>query len=120
MRSVRPVARLLALLVAVSATAGAGPALAGFAAEINRDVNAAMARLQVSVPETRQLAAQAKAVLVFPTILKAGFLFGAQYGEGALRRQSKTVGFYGTVAASYGFQAGVQTFGYALFFMSDS
>ena len=120
MRNARRVARLVALVLAVSATVGAGPALAGSAAEINRDVNAAMARLQANVPETRQLAAQAKAVLVFPTILKAGFLFGAQYGEGALRRQSKTVGFYSTVAASYGFQAGVQSFGYALFFMSDS
>jgi lipid-binding SYLF domain-containing protein len=120
MRSVRLGACLLALVFAVSAAMGAGPALAASAAEINRDVNAALARLQATVPETRQLASQAKAVLVFPTILKAGFLFGAQYGEGALRRQAKTVGYYSTVAASYGFQAGIQAFGYALFFMSDS
>jgi lipid-binding SYLF domain-containing protein len=57
---------------------------------------------------------------VFPSIVKAGFLFGAQYGEGALREKGKTVGYYNTVAASYGLQAGVQVFGYALFFMTDS
>ena len=45
---------------------------------------------------------------------------GAQYGFGALRRGSKTVGYYRTGAASYGFQAGVKKFGYALFFMTDS
>ena len=71
-------------------------------------------------PRTRQLAGRAKAVLVFPNIVKAGFLFGAQYGEGALRVRGKTVGYYNTAAASYGLQAGVQAFGYALFFMSDS
>jgi len=57
---------------------------------------------------------------VFPSIVKAGFLFGAQYGEGALRERGKTVGYYNSAAASYGLQAGVQAFGYALFFMSDS
>src|SRR5262249_44449786 len=56
----------------------------------------------------------------FPSVVKAGFLFGAQYGDGALRQRGKTTGYYNTVAASYGLQAGVQSFGYALFFMSDS
>ena len=46
--------------------------------------------------------------------------FGAQYGEGALRVRGKTVGYYNTAVASYGLQAGVQAFGYALFFMTDS
>jgi lipid-binding SYLF domain-containing protein len=57
---------------------------------------------------------------VFPAIVKAGFLFGAQYGEGALRQKSAPTGYYNSVAASYGLQAGVQRFGYALFFMTDS
>ena len=57
---------------------------------------------------------------MFPSIYKAGFMFGAQYGDGALRQGGKTVGYYNTVAASYGLQAGVQVFGYALFFMTDS
>ena len=53
------------------------------------------------------------------TIVKGGFIIGAQYGEGALLKNGRTVGYYNTVAASYGLQAGVQSFGYGLFFMSD-
>jgi len=66
------------------------------------------------------LAAKAKGILVFPSIMKAGFVVGGQYGEGALRRGGKTVGYYNTAAASYGLQAGAQVFGYALFFMTES
>ena len=47
-------------------------------------------------------------------------MVGAQYGDGALRKKGKTVGYYNSVAASYGLQAGVQKYGYVLFFMTDS
>jgi lipid-binding SYLF domain-containing protein len=56
---------------------------------------------------------------VFPNIVKAGFLFGAQFGEGTLYRGGRKVANYRSVAASYGFQAGVQAFGYAMFFMTN-
>jgi lipid-binding SYLF domain-containing protein len=59
-------------------------------------------------------------VLVYPNIKKGAFIIGAQYGYGALRKGSRTVAYYRTGAASYGFQAGVKEFGYALFFMTDS
>ena len=66
------------------------------------------------------MAAKAKAILVFPSITKAGFIFGGQFGGGgALRKDGKTVGYYNTVAASYGLQAGIQNYSYALFFMTD-
>ncbi len=63
---------------------------------------------------------KAVGILVFPGIVKGGFIVGGQYGEGALIKDGKTVAFYNTVAASYGLQAGLQKFGYALFFMTDS
>jgi len=113
-------AGLLAVALMLTVTIPVSPAIAASAGEINRDVDAALASMYAAVPDTRQLASQAKAVLVFPNIVKAGFLFGAQYGEGALRQRGKTVGYYNTAAASYGLQAGAQRFGYALFFMSDS
>jgi lipid-binding SYLF domain-containing protein len=113
-------ASLQTLTLVMTVTIMANPAVAASATEINRNVDAALASMYASVPETRQLASRAKAVLVFPNIVKAGFLFGAQYGEGALRVRGKTVGYYNSAAASYGLQAGVQAFGYALFFMSDS
>jgi lipid-binding SYLF domain-containing protein len=66
------------------------------------------------------LGGKARAVLVFPSILKAGFMFGGQLGNGVLMKGGRTAGYYNSVAASYGFQAGVQKFGYALFFMNDA
>ena len=95
-------------------------AFADSAAEIDREVSAALESLYASEPAAKELADKSKAILVFPDVLKAGLIVGGQYGEGALRMGDKTVGYYNTVAASYGLQAGVQTFGYAMFLMSDS
>jgi lipid-binding SYLF domain-containing protein len=112
-------AGLLALVLTAITVMDVRPAGATSAAEIDRNVDAALTNLYASVAEAQQLGKQAKGVLVFPSIVKAGFLFGAQYGEGALRHQGRTLGYYNSVAGSYGLQAGIQKFGYALFFMSD-
>lgn len=88
-------------------------------AEIDSEVQVALAQLYESTPLAKQLSEKAKAVLVFPSILKAGLIIGAQGGNGALLQGDRTVGYYNTAAASYGLQAGVQTFGYAMFFMTD-
>jgi len=96
------------------------PARAASAATINREATAALKKLYRTNEAAKLIGQQAKAVLIFPSVGKAGFIFGGQYGNGALRREGKTVGYYNTVAASYGLQAGVQKFGYALFFMTDS
>lgn len=98
----------------------AGTAHAARAADIAAASSAALKKLYAAQPAAKILGDKAKAVLVFPKILKAGFMFGAQGGDGALRKGGKTVAYYRTLAASYGFQAGVQAFGYALFFMSDA
>ena len=116
----RLVACLLAVALAATSSVNTRPALATSAADINRDANTVLAKLYANKPEAKKLASQAKAILIFPSIYKAGFMFGAQYGEGVLRKGNKSVGYYNTVAASYGWQAGAQAFGYALFFMNDS
>src|SRR4030042_1677368 len=95
-------------------------ACADTAAELDRDVDAALDKLYSREPAAKALAAEAKGILVFPGIVKGGLIIGAQYGEGDLRVKGKTTGFYRTGAASYGLQAGVQKFGYALFLMTDS
>jgi lipid-binding SYLF domain-containing protein len=116
----RMAAALLVVTLLTISSMDQRPAAAASASEISSDASAKLAKLYSAVPEARAVGAKAKAVLVFPSIVKAGFLFGAQYGEGALQRHGKTVGYYNTVAASYGLQAGIQSFGYALFFMNDS
>jgi lipid-binding SYLF domain-containing protein len=98
----------------------AGAAMAADADAIDRDAAAALKALYASTPVAKDLATKAKGILVFPNIVKAGFVFGTQYGEGALLKGDTTAGYYNIAAASYGLQAGVQSFGYAMFFMTDS
>lgn len=62
---------------------------------------------------------EAKGLLVFPSVKKAGFGIGGEYGEGALLVDGKTVDYYNTVAASFGFQIGVQAKSIILAFMTD-
>jgi lipid-binding SYLF domain-containing protein len=90
------------------------------AAKIDGAASQALASLYAGSPEARALSTRAKGILVFPEVYKAGFIGGASYGDGALRVRGRTVGYYNTVSASYGLQAGVQKFGYALFFMDKS
>lgn len=110
------VALLIAVLASITLTRPA-PAVAADAA-VDRDVAAALNVLVDTTPAAKTLVPNARGILVFPNIVKAGFLVGAQYGEGALLVNGKTTAYYNIAAASYGFQAGVQSFGYALFFMT--
>ena len=89
------------------------------AAELDRKVNEAQAKLFASSPAAKNLSTSAKGILIFPSVKKAGFVVGGQRGEGALRVRGKTNGYYRTTAASFGLQAGGQKFGYAMFFMTD-
>jgi len=96
------------------------PARAASAAEINRDATKVLEKLYKKSGSVKALGEKAKAILVFPSITKGGFMVGGQYGEGALIKEGKTIAYYNTVSASYGLQAGVQKYGYVLFFMTDS
>jgi lipid-binding SYLF domain-containing protein len=96
------------------------PGIASSAGEIDNNVDKAIADLYSQSSEAKALAVRAKGILVFPKIIKGGLIVGAQAGEGALRVNGKTAGYYNTVAVSYGLQAGVQWFGYAMYFMNDS
>jgi lipid-binding SYLF domain-containing protein len=120
MRNARVPAGLFAIALTFVLLGDARPARAASASEIDRAVDNALGLMLNSNAGARSLNERATGVLVFPDIVKAGFLLGAQYGEGALRQRGKTTGYYNSLAASYGLQAGVQVFGYALFFMSPS
>jgi len=89
------------------------------AIRIDMEAKAALKKLYKSIPAARRIGAKATAILVFPSILKAGFGYGAATGYGALLQNGKTIGYYNTFSASYGFQVGAQGFGYALFFMGN-
>lgn len=121
---VAPVARawqlLCAALIAVLLVFSTGTARAADAAELNKEARAALQSLYAQVPAAKVLGEKAKAILVFPSITKAGLVVGGQYGEGVLLQGGKTAGYYSTAGASYGLQAGVQKYGYAMMFMTDT
>jgi lipid-binding SYLF domain-containing protein len=108
----------------VAGMAAMAPLAPAFAAppssdpQLDRAADTALRRLVAGNEVARLLYPKALAVLVFPKIVKVGFLLGGAYGEGALRQGGKTIGYFNSAAASYGLQAGVQWFGYALFFMN--
>jgi lipid-binding SYLF domain-containing protein len=108
----------IALLVALSLTLSM-PAYAVSKADLNRDSQKVLNNLLATEPAAKALSERAVAVLVFPSVKKGGFLVGGQYGEGVLWRRGKPIGYYSTAGASYGLQAGVQVYGYALFFMAE-
>jgi lipid-binding SYLF domain-containing protein len=80
----------------------------------------ALADLYRTTPSSRILGNSAKAIMVFPSITKGGFVVGGQYGRGVLFKGDMVSGYYSSAAASWGLQAGIQKFGYALFFTDES
>lgn len=92
---------------------------AASADEIRRDVIEAERRLR-ALPNAAPLFATARAILIFPRIIAGGFIVGGQYGEGQLLRGSTPGAFYRIIGASFGFQAGAQSSGLAMFFMTDA
>jgi lipid-binding SYLF domain-containing protein len=86
---------------------------------IDRNVDATLERFYSQIKDGRRLVGDAKGVLVFPNVFKAGFIFGGEYGEGALRIGGKTADYYNTAAASWGFQIGAQKKSIILLFMQE-
>ena len=117
--------RVLAAVTATAAILPDLPALAADAATIDARVKVALDRLWADVPNARDLASQARGMLVMPDVVKGGFVLGGAYGEGALRLNDpmqgyeKKGGYYSVGAASVGLQIGVQSTSHVLFFMTD-
>jgi lipid-binding SYLF domain-containing protein len=118
MTRTKALARIV-LLLAVVSWVSLQSVLAASRADLHREGAQALKNLYAKNSVAKMLGKNAKAVLVFPSIVKAGFLFGGQMGEGVLLKNGRPAGYYNTVAASYGLQAGAQVFGYALFFMNN-
>jgi lipid-binding SYLF domain-containing protein len=118
--------RPLATAAAVLALAGAigplasSPARADSRAQLADTGAASLQQLGVLEPRSRYFAEHAKGVLVFPSVLKAGVVFGGETGNGVLLEHGRPVGYYNLSGGSWGLQFGGQDFSYAVFFMTDS
>ena len=87
--------------------------------ELNSKSRQALAQLYSVSPNAEELSKNAKAILVFPEVIKAGMGVGGMYGKGVLYKHDLPVGFYSIAGGSYGMQIGAQSYSYAMFFMDD-
>jgi lipid-binding SYLF domain-containing protein len=87
--------------------------------KVSREAHASLSKLVNQSPAAALLATKAKGVLVFPDVLKGGFIFSGTEGDGALIQNGETTGFYNIAGMSYGLLAGAQMYSYAIFFMTD-
>ena len=104
---------------AVAVTALSANAYAATTEDLNKDSNQAMQTLIKGNPLASDIAKRAKAVLIFPNIVKAGLVFGGAYGEGELKKGDVVDSYYNSITASWGLQAGAQSYGYVVFLMND-
>ena len=110
----------LAVLLSIALVfGGLRPAFAASAGAIDADVKSTLEHFYDEVKEGKKLVKDAKGVLVFPVVLKAGIGIGGEYGEGALQIHDKTVDYYSTAAASIGLQLGAQKKSIVVLFMQD-
>jgi len=113
MKRIKPVLAGFMLALVTLFTAGTA------SADLVSDSRRALQQLVAQNPAAAKAKSKAIAILVFPDVVKAGFILGAQGGQEILFIHDQPKGRYRTVAASYGLQAGCQKYGYALFLMNQ-
>lgn len=109
-----------ATLTLLAAALAPPPARAATTEELRQEAQAALDALHRRNPTALAISRQARATLVFPKIVKAGLVFGGSYGEGVLFKSGAVAGTYNSVSASWGWQAGAQTYAYVLYLMNDA
>ena len=110
------------LVAAIGSTLALSPVTIAYAAsarEINTSVDVALERFYKEVKGAKEFAKNAKGLLIFPGVIKAGLALAGEYGEGALRVGGKTVAYYNITAASFGLTIGAQKKDIIIAFMTD-
>ena len=94
-------------------------AIAATAEDLDRSSDQTLQSLYKLHPFAETLARKAVAVLVFPNVVKAGLVFGGAYGEGELKQGPRVDGYYNSVTATWGFQAGAESYSYVVFLVTQ-
>lgn len=110
----------LFVATAVITTAFIQNSHAATAEDLDKDAAQALQMLYKTDPLAKDVAKKAKAILVFPKVVKAGLVFGGGYGEGVLLKGGKSIDYYNSVTGSWGLQVGAQSYGYVLFLMTNT
>lgn len=109
---------LAASLLMVGALAAPPHANATSAKEIENETDKTLRSFVAQIDGARELANKAVGILVFPSVIKAGFGLGGEYGEGMLIVDQRPAGYYDLIGASFGFQLGVQERSVIIMFMT--
>lgn len=112
----------LTFAIAMASITSLGISSAVYAAtaeDLDHDSQQALNTLYKAQPVTQTLSPAAKAILVFPNMVKAGLVFGSAYGEGEMLKGSKVIDYYNSITGSLGLQAGAQSYSYVVFLMTD-
>ncbi|MFC6672132.1 YSC84-related protein [Marinobacterium aestuariivivens] len=115
----RHVLALILMTATLVAMGVMNQARAATAEDLDRDSLQALQTLYQTEPVAEKLSQSAKGILVFPNIVKAGLVFGGSYGEGVLFKGSTVADYYNSITGSWGLQFGAQSYGYAVFLMTD-
>jgi lipid-binding SYLF domain-containing protein len=97
---------IAAVGIAASSTLAATASIAETKPEIDVSVREALKQFDGLNSHNAHLLSSAAGTLVFPHVTKAGLGVAGEYGEGALRVDGKTVGYYSVSSASIGLTAG--------------
>jgi lipid-binding SYLF domain-containing protein len=92
---------------------------AATAADLDRDSTESLQKLYKTNTLAEKISHSAKAILIFPNVVKAGLIFGGSYGEGELVKNASVENYYNSVGGSWGLQAGAQSYGYVVFLMTN-
>jgi len=88
------------------------------ASVLEAEANAALAVFKTK-PGASEFLSQVKGYLIFPSVMKGGFIVAGEYGEGVLKVNGETKAYYSVASGSLGFQAGVQSASYLIAFISQ-
>ena len=92
---------------------------AATAKDLEDESHRTLATLIQTHPAAEALSRKARATIVFPNIVKAGLVFGGAYGEGVLMQEGKVTAYLNSVTATWGLQAGAQSYAYVMFLVSE-
>jgi lipid-binding SYLF domain-containing protein len=86
---------------------------------LDASADSALSRLYAQHRGSKELVGSARGVLVFPSVVSAGFIVGGASGQGVLRKGGKTAGYFRMTEGSVGLLAGAQSQAVFILFMTD-
>jgi len=86
---------------------------------LDSSADSALSRLYAQHAGSKELINSARGVLIFPTVVSAGFIVGASSGQGVLRKGGKTTGYFRMSEGAVGLLAGAQSQAVFILFMTD-